>query len=260
MMQDLPDPIENSDDGVDAIPSISLLGVKVHCLNMQVTLDAIREFVRSGKPHMIVTADASGIVIAQDDAEFREIVNQADLVTPDGSGILKGAAMLGTPLESRVSGVDIAREMCRLSAEDGFSVFFLGAEPGVAEQAVENLGRQFPGMHVAGIHHGYFKPDQDAEIAAKVKESGAQALLVAMGIPRQEKFIQKYMGEMGICVAMGVGGSFDVFAGKVKRAPVWFQKHGLEWAYRLVQDPSKMSKVKSLPRFAILVLKEKFCS
>lgn len=238
-------------------PSINLLGVKVNRVTMSGTLGLIREFVASGRPHIIVTADASAIVRAQGDPEFREIVNEADLVTPDGSGIIKGAALLGTPLIERVSGVEIAREMCRMSASEGFSIYFLGAAPGVADLAAENLAKQYPGLHVAGIHDGYFDASSDAEIAALIKASGAQALLVAMGIPRQEKFIRRHMDAMGVCVAMGVGGTFDVFSGRVKRAPVWYQKHGLEWLYRLCQDPKKISKVSSLPIFAAMVLRAK---
>lgn len=249
---------ENQQDSTDAIPSITLLGVKVHRVDMAAALDAIRGFIASGKPHIIVTADASSIVRAQRDPVFRNLVNNADLITPDGSGVLKGAAMLGTPLIERVSGVEIAREMCRMSAEVGFSIYFLGAAPGVAEQAAANLKEQFPGLQIAGIHDGYFDQSQDAEIAAEVKASGAQALLVAMGIPRQEKFIRDNMDKLGVCVAMGVGGTFDVFSGKVKRAPEWFQRHGLEWLYRLAKDPKKISKVSSLPRFVWLVLRERF--
>jgi N-acetylglucosaminyldiphosphoundecaprenol N-acetyl-beta-D-mannosaminyltransferase len=241
---------------MDETPFVTLLGVKVHRVDMAATLALIREFVACEKPHIIVTADASGIVRARDDAEYRQIVNSADLVTPDGAGVLWGARKLGTPLIERVSGVEIAREMCRLAAEEGFAIYFLGAAPGVAELAAENLAKQYPGLQIAGTHDGYFDPSQDTEIAALVKASGAKALLVAMGIPRQEKFIRDNMDELGVCVAMGVGGSFDVFSGKVKRAPEWWQRHGLEWFYRFAMDPkNKISKVWSLRKFVSLVLK-----
>lgn len=235
-------------------PYITLLGVKIHRVDMAGTLALIREYVSSGQPHIIVTADASSVVRAQNDDEFRYLVNAADLVTPDGHGVLKAASMLGSPLIERVSGVEIAKEMCRMSAEEGFSVYFLGAAPGVAELAVKNLKERFPALNVAGVHDGYFDPSKDSEIVEKVRNSGAQALLVAMGIPRQEKFIFDNMNKLGVCVAMGVGGSFDVFSGKVKRAPVWFQKHGLEWLYRLVKDPTKIKKAAALPKFASMVM------
>jgi N-acetylglucosaminyldiphosphoundecaprenol N-acetyl-beta-D-mannosaminyltransferase len=250
-------PIQDSGNPADAIPSIRILGVKVNRIDMAAALRAVSSFIASETPHMIVTADASMIALAQDDSELREIINEADLVTPDGSGIIKGAKILGTPLIERVSGVDLAREMCKMSAEQGFSVFFLGAEPGIADLAAQNLAKAYPAMQIAGTHDGYFGPDRDADVAKLVNASGAKAILVAMGIPRQEKFIKRYMHEMGVCVAMGVGGSFDVFSGKVKRAPKWFQDHGLEWAYRLANDPSKMSKVSVLPKFLMMVYQER---
>lgn len=233
---------------------ISLLGVKIHRVDMDGTLALVRDFVESGKPHIIVTADASSVMCAQRDTEFQYLVNAADLVTPDGFGVIKAASVLGSPLIERVSGVEIAKEMCRMSAEEGFSIYFLGAAPGVAELAAQNLKARFPSLNVAGVHDGYFRPEQDAEIVEQVKASGAQALLVAMGIPRQEKFIYDNLSKLGVCVAMGVGGSFDVFSGKVKRAPMWFQNHGLEWLYRLAKNPSKIKKAACLPRFAALVL------
>ncbi len=239
------------------IPAITLLGVRVHRVDMDATLRAIREWVRGDAGHFIVTADASAIVIAQSDDEFKRIVNSADLVTPDGAGILLGSRWLGTPLQSRVSGVDIARHICAMAAEEKFPVYFLGAAPGVAEQAVENLKKDYPGLPVAGIRDGYFSTAQDAEVAAEVKASGAKALLVAMGIPRQEKLIFNHLADMGVSVAIGVGGSFDVFSGKVSRAPVWMQKHGLEWLYRLAQNPKKISKVATLPRFVMMVMRER---
>lgn len=237
---------------------VVMLGVKVHRVDMAATLDLIREFIASGKPHMIVTADASGIARAQTDEEFREIVNNADLVTPDGVGVLWGAEKLGNPLIERVSGVEIAEQMCRLSAEDGFSIYFLGAAPGVAELAAQKMSEKYPGMRVAGAHDGYFDPSRDAEIAAEVKASGAKALLVAMGIPRQEKFIRDNMDELGVCVAMGVGGSFDVFSGKVRRAPKLVQKLRIEWLYRFLQDPrGKLSRMHLLRQYRSMVLRER---
>lgn len=257
MTQKLPSAYGSGDSGADGIDCISLLGVKVHRLNMDTALSAIRDFAASGEPHLVVTADASAIVLARDDPDFREIVNRADLVTPDGAGILLGAKWLGTPLENRVSGVDIARQVCRMAVEDSFSVFLFGAAPGVADLASENLRRDFPGLTIAGTQNGYFTPDDEPGIVERIRESGAKALLVALGMPRQEKFISKHFHDLGVGVAIGVGGSLDVFSGNVKRAPEWFQRHGLEWAYRLAQNPKKIAKVLTLPRFVWLVLRER---
>lgn len=248
----------NRQDHTDALPSVSILGIRVHKVDMPTTLALIRKFIASGTPHMIVTADASGIARAQTDQDFKDLVNAADLVTPDGIGVLWGAEKLGTPLIERVSGVEIAEQMCRLSAEDGFSIYFLGAAPGVAELAAQKMSEKYPGMKVAGTHDGYFQPSQDAEIVAGVRASGAQALLVAMGIPRQEKLIRDNMDKLGVSVAMGVGGSFDVFSGKVRRAPKLIQKLKIEWLYRFMQNPKgKLSKILLLRQYRQMVLREK---
>jgi len=242
----------------EQMQSVNVLGVDIHCVDMRGVLDTVRGYIATGQPHMIVTADSYSVVLAHSAPEFREIVNGADLVTPDGSGILLGARLLGTPLSERVSGCDIAQELCRTAGEESFSVFFLGAKPGIAQAAAENMQKKCPGLAVAGVHDGYFGPEKDSEIAALVRESGASVLLVAMGIPRQEKFIRDHLHKFGVSVAMGVGGSFDVFSGKVKRAPMWMRRRGLEWAYRLAKDPSKISKVAVLPKFLWLVLKDKW--
>ena len=257
MIEDSSSETPNESGYPGAIRQISLLGVKIHAVDMATTLDTAKGWIAQGGPHQIVTADASAVVLAQDDDEFREIINRADLVTPDGAGILLGAKWLHMPLECRVSGVDIAKNLCRMAAEDGFSVFLLGAAPGIAERAAENLKSEFPSLEIAGTQHGYFQPSEEAGIVERIRESGAKVLLVALGFPKQEKFIRKHFEELGVCVAIGVGGSLDVFSGAVRRAPEWMQQHGLEWAYRLAQNPRKISKVMTLPRFICLVLKEK---
>ncbi len=243
-----------SDSNLDCV---SILGVRVHCVDMAKTMETIRRYIADGNPHMLVTADASGVSLAQRDKDFKEIVNTADLVTPDGSGILWAGKRLGTPLIERVSGVDIARNLCSMAARDGFSIYFLGAAPGVAAQAADRLRNQFSGLQIAGIHDGFFGDEESASIAAEIRASGAKALLVAMGIPRQEKWIRKHLNETGVCVAMGVGGTFDVFSGNVRRAPAWMQRHGLEWLFRLAMNPRKISKVAELPVFAEMVLRGK---
>lgn len=248
----------NVDGGSDKVPRISILGVKVHCVDMGAALGIIRSYIGSGEPHMVVTADSYSIVTAQNDEDFRAVVNSADLVTPDSSGILTGARWLGKPLTSRASGVDIAHNLCRIAAEDDFSIFLLGAQPGVAELAAEKLKSELPGLTIAGTHHGYFPSSEDAQVAARVKDSGAKVLLLALGIPRQEKWIRAHLSDLGVYVAMGVGGSLDVFSGRVKRAPAWMQRHGLEWAYRLAMNPRKIRKVAALPQFLGLVLREKY--
>jgi N-acetylglucosaminyldiphosphoundecaprenol N-acetyl-beta-D-mannosaminyltransferase len=145
--------------------------------------------------------------------------------------------------------------ICAKSAELGWRVFFLGAAPGVAEQAAERLRLAYPGCNIVGARHGFFPSESDAVVASEIAETHPDVLFVGMGIPRQEKFIRATQDIVGARVSMGVGGSFDVFSGRVKRAPVLFQRLRMEWFWRLLQDPKKISKVKLLPKFVVLVMR-----
>jgi len=239
---------------MSALQTRSILGLKIHAVDTEGALSAIEEFIRSGAPHVVVTADSSGVVLAQSDAELREIVNSADLVTPDSVGILWAARRFGDPLPERVSGVDMVEHLCGRAAEAGYRVFLLGASPGVAEEAAFALQKRHPGLEIAGTHHGYFKPEESDAVARKVRDSKPHILFVAMGQPLQEKWIARYKDEIGVPVSMGVGGTFDVLSGRRKRAPKWMQRCGLEWIYRLVCNPRKIGKCSTLPVFVFKVL------
>jgi len=220
-------------------------------------MERIDEFVRSGEPHLVITADASGIVQAQTDPEFRGLFSQAALITPDSTGVLWASKKFGGPIASRVSGVDILERVCAQSADKGYRVYFLGAAPGVAEEAAERLRLKYPGCNIVGTRHGYFPAESDEVVAQEVAESKPDILFVAMGIPRQEKFIIATQHIIGAKVGMGVGGSLDVFSGRVRRAPKLFQRLRIEWLWRVLQNPSKISKVMLLPKFVMLVLQAK---
>lgn len=223
---------------------------------MTETLAEIERFVKEGGPHLVVTADAAGIVQSSEDPELRAIYAQADLVTPDSVGVLWAAKRQGEALPERVSGVDLVDRICDLSARKGYRLFFLGAAPGVAELAAEKLRLKHPGCNIVGTRNGFFPADSDTLVAQEVAESKPDFLFVAMGIPRQEKFIMATRDIIGASVSMGVGGSFDVFSGKAKRAPKLLQKIKLEWLWRLMLNPKKIAKARNLPRFVRMVLKE----
>jgi N-acetylglucosaminyldiphosphoundecaprenol N-acetyl-beta-D-mannosaminyltransferase len=235
--------------------SISILGVRVDVTDTAAAMETMEGFIRSRQPHQVVTADASGVILAQRDRELMRIINGADLVTPDSTGILWAAKRFGTPLPERVSGIDLLQVLCAEAAKTGYGVFCLGSEPGVADAAAEELKRRYPGLDIVGTHHGYFGPEESDEVVRKVHDASPDILFVAFGIPRQEKWIHRYMKEMRVPLAIGVGGSFDVISGKVKRAPVWMQKHGLEWMHRLISNPKKYRKCMTLPVFAWKVLR-----
>jgi N-acetylglucosaminyldiphosphoundecaprenol N-acetyl-beta-D-mannosaminyltransferase len=229
----------------------------IDVLTMNECMERIGEFVETNRPHLVVTADSSGIVQAQTDPALAELYETADLVTPDSSGVVWAMRRAGSPVPARVSGVDIVDNVCRVSSETGWRIYFLGAAPGIAELAAERMRLRHPGCNIVGARHGYFPQESDDVVAAEVAETKPDILFVAMGIPRQEKFIRATQDKIGAKVAMGVGGSFDVFSGKVRRAPVILQKIKMEWLWRLAQNPKKIGKVMLLPQFVLMVLRER---
>jgi N-acetylglucosaminyldiphosphoundecaprenol N-acetyl-beta-D-mannosaminyltransferase len=237
------------------VDHVEILGVRVARVSMADTLAAIDRFVESGQPHLIATADSSGIAQAQSDAELMEVYRTADLVTPDSLGVLWAAKRQGCEITDRVSGVEILDRVCAASADKGYRVFFLGAAPGVAEQAAERMRLRHPGCNIVGARHGYFPPESDEVVAREVAESKPDILFVAMGIPRQEKFIRATASIIQAKVGIGVGGSLDVHSGRVRRAPLLVRKLKMEWLWRTLANPKKIKKALNLPRFALMVLR-----
>ncbi|MBX3169894.1 MAG: WecB/TagA/CpsF family glycosyltransferase [Candidatus Eremiobacteraeota bacterium] len=218
---------------------------------MAQTLDILRGYLKTDAFHLVVTIGSEMIVRAQTDHEFREAVCAAALVVPDSIGAVLAARYAGYPLRERVTGVELTQRMAQ-ELGPALRVFLLGGAPGVAETAAHKLLSLGPGIHIAGTHDGYFK--DDAEIVAKIKTSGANVLLVALGFPRQELWLTRHGAACGVQVGIGVGGTFDVLAGRVQRAPRVFQKLGLEWFYRLTLQPSRWRRMLALPKFALRVL------
>ncbi len=145
--------------------------------------------------------------------------------------------------------------LCEVAARKGYSVYLIGAEPGVAEEAAQEMQRRYPGLRIAGIQHGYFTPDEEPAVVKAIADAKPDLLFVAFGAPRQEKWIRKYMDELGAPVAIGVGGSFDVFAGRTERAPAWMQRAGLEWMWRVLKEPKRIKRLGALPRLVWITLK-----
>lgn len=237
-------------------PTCEVLGVPVSLLDMDGTVAALERMIGVGRPHLVVTADASGLALAQTDPQLLALYRSADLATADSQGVLWALRRRGHRLHGCVSGVVLADRLIQLSSEKGYRVFLLGAAPGVAEEAAEKMRLRHPGCNIVGTRDGFFTPDDDILVAEEVAKTHPDILLVAMGIPRQEKFIARTMGTIGAKVALGVGGTFDVFSGRVRRAPGIIQKLKLEWLWRLLLNPRKIGKVKMLPRFVSYVLKE----
>lgn len=235
---------------------IEVLGVPIDCITLDQTMGTIETMIDSGRPHLIVTADSSGIVQAQSDRELMDLYRRSDLNTPDSTGVVWAMNRQDANQNERVSGVEIADRICRVSAEKNWSIFLLGSSPGVADEAAANLRKKYPGVNIVGTRHGFFKPEEDMRVAEEVAKFNPDVLLVAMGIPRQEKFILRTMPVIKARVAIGVGGTLDVFSGRAKRAPKLIQKISMEWLWRLILNPSKIAKAKLLPKFVWLNLRD----
>ncbi|ABO51615.1 N-acetylmannosaminyltransferase [Desulforamulus reducens MI-1] len=236
---------------------IKLLGAPVDALNMKETVSQIKEFFKKGsKPHFIITLNPEYLYRAQDNEELMKLVQGADLVTPDGTGIVWAAKMAGFPVPERVTGIDLMLNLIPVAEQEGWGIFLLGAAPGVAEDTAKNLKKQYPNLIIAGTHDGYFKPQEEAAIVKKIAEAKPHLLFVALGMPRQEQWIHRYKDQLGVPVSMGVGGSFDVIAGRVERVSPWLQKLNLEWLGRLLKEPQRWRRQLVLPKFAWLVIKK----
>ncbi len=238
--------------------TVKILGAQIAGLDMMETLCQIDLLISDkGKMHHIITLNAEILYRAQTDAELLRIINAAALVTPDGSGIVWAIEKLtGTHVE-RVTGVDLMMNLCEQAHHTGWRLFFLGGKPGVAEEAGAKLSERFDGLDIAGIRHGYFNEQEEADIIHEINASGADILFVAMGAPRQEFWLDQHREDLQVPVAIGIGGSLDVAAGKVKRAPHWMQKTGVEWLWRLCREPWRIKRMLALPKFMRLVAKEK---
>lgn len=234
---------------------INVLGVGFDNVTMAEATARGRELLGAEGAHYVVTPNPEIVETCRADAEAMAAVNGADLVLPDGIGVIYGAKMLKTPLRERVPGIEFGTAMIESCAKSGKSVYLLGAKPGVAEQAAENLKERFAGLVIAGTHDGYFR--DDAEAAAWIRDSGADMALICLGAPKQEKFMAKYGEATGARLLLGLGGSLDVFAGVAQRAPAFYVDHNLEWFYRLIKNPSRIGRMMKLPLFLVHVAKEK---
>lgn len=234
---------------------VNILGVGFDDVTMDEALARGEELLCADGAHYVVTPNPEIVETCRENAAAREAVNGADLVLPDGIGVVYGAKILKTPLRGRVPGIEFGTGMIEICAKRGKSVFLLGAKPGVAETAAENLKKRFPGLVIAGVHDGYFK--EDAPIAQEIRESGADMALVCLGAPKQELFMAAYGKATGCHLLMGLGGSMDIFAGVAQRAPEFYCKHNLEWFYRLIKNPSRIGRMMKLPLFLVHVAAEK---
>ena len=234
---------------------IDVLGIGFDNVTMDEAVAQGDRLMNTEGAHYVVTPNPEIVEVCREDTAARDAVNGADLVLPDGIGIVKGAAMLGTPLKEKTPGIEFAGRLMGKMAEQGKRLFLLGAKPGVAEMAAVRLGRQYPGLIIAGTHDGYFK--EDGSVVEEIRQSGADCVFVCLGAPKQEFWMAKNGSATGARLLCGLGGSLDVFAGTVQRAPEFWSRHGLEWFYRLCKEPKRIGRMMKLPLFLVHVRQEK---
>ncbi len=226
---------------------VDILGVAFDNVTMEEALDRAEELMAAGGPHLVVTPNAEIVQQAKGNEAFSKLIAGADLVIPDGVGVIYASRILGRPLKGRVPGVDLAAGLMARMAGTGKKLFLLGAKPGVAQEAAARLTRTYPGLTVCGTHDGYFK--EDGPVADAIRAAGADVVFVCLGAPKQEQWIAANGAATGASLLIGLGGSLDVFAGRVERAPEGWQKVGLEWLYRAIKEPARLKRVAKLPLF-----------
>ena len=219
---------------------IQMMGCWVDNLTMEETLGTVENFIHSGRPHQHVVVNVDKIVKASRDPVLRNIINGCDLINADGMPVVWASRLLGKPLKERVTGVDLFESLMERSAEKGWRVFLLGAREEVVSRVAQIYPARYPGLTIAGYRNGYWKPEDEAGVANAIAATRPDILFVAISSPKKENFLARYQAAMKIPFAMGVGGTFDVAVGLVRRAPVWMQKAGLEWFYRFLQEPRRM--------------------
>lgn len=240
---------------------IEVLGCPMDVASMSETVETICAAVKADCFTQHVVVNVAKLVNMQSDAQLKDSVQSCDIINIDGMGVVLGARFLGYDVPERVAGVDLFHELLVMSAKEGFSVFLLGATDEVVKTTAEKVLTLYSGLKIVGYHHGYFWDDEEA-IVERIKNSGAKLLFVAITSPKKENFINRWRDQLGVNFVMGVGGTFDVVAGKVKRAPLWMQRCGLEWFYRVLQEPRRMWKryLVTNVSFAIMLMKAKVIS
>ncbi|MBO4880074.1 MAG: WecB/TagA/CpsF family glycosyltransferase [Firmicutes bacterium] len=231
---------------------VKILGVRVDKVTKAQALEAFRRMLDGDSCELIVTPNAEIVEKASKTPQLRRIINEeAALVTPDGVGLIYASRLKGDPIEEKVAGIDFARSAIELCAQLGRSVYLLGSKPGVAEAAAANLEKEIPGLKIAGFRDGYFKDEEESSVVEEINASGADFLCVALGSPKQEYFVIRHRDSLKVKAAAGLGGSLDIWSGQLNRAPAFYIDHGLEWLYRMIQEPRRLKRLPALPVFLI---------
>ncbi len=238
----------------EPIPSVRILGVRVDDVTIPESVSIIESFIRSGKKHQVVTTNPEFVMAARKNREFRAALNASSLSIPDGIGVVYASGIFGRKIRERATGADLVERLAELAAGRDFTLYFLGAGPGVAGKAAAILAGRYPGLKVVGTYGGSPSPEDEPEITGRINAVRPDILCVAYGSPRQDLWIARVLPRLDVSVAIGVGGTFDFIAGVSKRAPEWVRASGFEWLHRLIGEPWRWKRMLNLPKFALLCL------
>lgn len=233
---------------------IDVRGIPVNNVNLDEALSAVSDFVSSDGLHMVVTPNAEIVQMCVEQPALADLIRSADLIIPDGVGVVLASKILGRPLKCKTPGCDLGERICEAAPARGWRVYFLGGKPGIAQLAEEKLREKYPDFHTVGCHDGYFKKEgeENDAVLAEINAAAPDILFVCLGVPAQEKWIAANRDRLPtVRAALGLGGSLDSYAGTVKRAPKIFIRLGLEWFYRLCKQPSRIGRMMKLPKFLI---------
>ena len=231
---------------------VKILGVRVDKITKAQALEEFQKLLEGDRCELIVTPNAEIVEKASKTPQLRRIINEeAAIVTPDGVGLIYASKLKGDPIQEKVAGIDFAHSAIELCAKLGRSVYLLGSKPGVAKAAAANLEKEIPDLKIAGFRDGYFREDEEPSVVAEINASGADFLCVALGSPKQEYFVIKHRDALKVKAAAGLGGSLDIWSGQLNRAPKFYIDHGLEWLYRMIQEPKRLKRLPALPVFLI---------
>jgi N-acetylglucosaminyldiphosphoundecaprenol N-acetyl-beta-D-mannosaminyltransferase len=242
--------------------SIKIFGVRIHNTTLAEVTSLLREYLKGDKLSVIYTPNTEIVMAAKDDEDLKKLLNKADLIIPDGIGLIYGSRIKKKPLKERVTGFDTSMKLLDIANENSYSIFLLGGKDGVAKIAAENIEIDYPNIKIAGYQHGYFKGshldlvdhEEEKEIVSRINNANPDIIFVGLGFPMQEKWIDRNKDRLTSRVIIGNGGVIDILAGNAKRAPEIYQNLGLEWLYRLIKNPSRIKRQMAIPKFMLHVL------
>lgn len=237
--------------------TVSILGLPIQNVTMEEAVNDVYGFFNARESRVVVTPNAEILQMFHHDPAVKALLLQADYTVPDGAGVVLAAKRLGTPLKEKVAGVELGTHLLERAAENGKRVFFLGAAPGVAEQAKAKLEQRLPDLRIVGVQDGFFKPEEEPAIVERINGLDVDLLFVCLGAPRQEQWMIGHKKDLKVGAMLGLGGTLDVLAGTVKRAPRWMINCRLEWLYRLCKQPKRLGRMAKLPLFLMSIKKEK---